>query len=70
MDGKKILFVQPDSLFQQLQSLTPSVKLPREIVAQNMTAEEIHEDVDRFFEKLKEKVEKITDNSPYAKPLP
>ena len=70
VDGKKILFVQPDSLFQQLQSLTPSVKLPRELVAQNMTAEEIHEDVDRFFEKLKEKVEKITDNSPYAKPLP
>ncbi len=56
VDGKKILFVQPDSLFQQLQSMIPSVKLSREFVAQNMEPEEIHEDVYRFFDKLKEKI--------------
>jgi hypothetical protein len=60
VNGKKILFENPDSLFQVLkvyqvpiQSL-PALELTREMVAVNMLADEIHEDVHRFFDKLGE----------------
>ncbi len=53
VDGKKILFVHENSLFQRLQAHEPSVKLPRESVARSMTSDEIHEDVHRFFVKLR-----------------
>ncbi len=53
VDGKKILFVHENSLFQRLQRHEPSVKLSRESVARNMTSDEIHEDVHCFFAKLK-----------------
>lgn len=58
VDGKGILFEKADSLFQKLSdSSNPLiVKLPPETVAQNMTADEIHEDVHLFFQKLREVV--------------
>lgn len=52
VDGKHILFENDQSLFQLLRNSSPSVKLIREDVAMNMTADEIHEDVHQFFEKL------------------
>lgn len=53
VDGKKILFVHENSLFQRLRHHNPSVKLPRESVARSMTPDEIHEDVHHFFVKLR-----------------
>jgi len=52
VDGKRILFENQDSLFQQLRRHSPRVELIREAVAGSMTAEEIHEDVHAFFAKL------------------
>lgn len=53
VDGKRILFEGKNSLFQQLKSGEPTLKLIRELVAMNMTADEIHEDVYQFINKLK-----------------
>jgi len=53
VDGKRILFENEDSLFQILRRNSPSVTLIRETVAVNMQAEEVHNDVFEFFEKLK-----------------
>lgn len=58
VNGKKLLFENSDSLFQRLKSYKPLMQsvsvleLTREIVAANMTADEIHEDVRQFFDKL------------------
>jgi predicted ATPase len=58
VNGKKLLFENSDSLFQRLKSYELSVQstsvleLNREIVAANMIADEIHEDVHQFFSKL------------------
>jgi hypothetical protein len=58
VNGKKILFENPDSLFQVLKAYQspiasfPALELTREMVAVNMLADEIHEDVHRFFDKL------------------
>jgi hypothetical protein len=58
VNGKKILFENPDSLFQILRAdqspilSFPALELTREMVAVNMLADEIHEDVHRFFDKL------------------
>jgi len=53
VDGKRILFENDNSLFQILRRNSPSVTLIRETVAVNMKAEEVHDDVYYFFEKLK-----------------
>ena len=53
VDGKRILFENDDSLFHTLRQGDPSVELIREKVAATMLAEEIHEDVYHFFEKLR-----------------
>jgi hypothetical protein len=53
VDGKRILFENDESLFQSLRTASISVELIRERVAMNMTADEIHEDVHRFIEKVK-----------------
>ena len=45
VDGKNILFEKNDSLFHQLRKCSPSVELIPEMVAMNMSADEIHEDV-------------------------
>jgi hypothetical protein len=58
VNGKKILFENSDSLFQVLKAYQSSIQsflaleLTREMVAVNMLADEIHEDVHRFFDKL------------------
>ncbi|MBC7972536.1 MAG: chromosome segregation protein SMC, partial [Verrucomicrobia bacterium] len=58
VNGKKLLFENPDSLFQRLKSYEPplqsisALELTREIVAAHMIADEIHEDVHQFFNKL------------------
>lgn len=53
VDGKKLLFENPNSLFQKLKAGDPSLQLIREDVALAMTADELHEDVHDFFGKLK-----------------
>jgi energy-coupling factor transporter ATP-binding protein EcfA2 len=53
INGKKLLFENDESLFQLLRAQTPSIELIRETVAGNMSADEIHDDVHAFFEKLK-----------------
>ena len=52
VDGKRILFENEGSLFQQLLNGSPSVKPTRELVALNMLADEIHDDVHDFFKRL------------------
>jgi AAA domain, putative AbiEii toxin, Type IV TA system/AAA ATPase domain len=52
VDGKRILFEDDDSLFQRFKEAPLSQPLIREHVALNMMADEIHEDVHRFFESL------------------
>jgi ABC-type cobalamin/Fe3+-siderophores transport system ATPase subunit len=52
VNGKKILFENADSLFQQLRAAEPAVSLIREAVALSMTADELHEDVREFIAKL------------------
>jgi len=52
VDGKRILFENDDSLFQQLRIGSPPVQLIREQVAMSMVADEIHEDVHQFIGKL------------------
>jgi len=52
VDGKRILFEDDNSLFQQLRAGTPSVQLIREQIAASMVADEIHDDVRQFIGKL------------------
>jgi hypothetical protein len=52
VDGKRILFEDDNSLFQQLRASTPSVQLIREQIAGSMAADEIHEDVHQFMGRL------------------
>jgi AAA domain, putative AbiEii toxin, Type IV TA system len=58
VNGKKLLFENPDSLFQRLKSYelpiqsTSALELTREIVAASMITDEIHEDVHQLFNKL------------------
>ena len=52
VDGKRILFEDDGSLFQQLRSGSPSVMLTREQVAMNMIGDEIHDDVRGFIGKV------------------
>jgi len=52
VDGKRILFEDDNSLFQQLRTGHPPVQLPREHIAGAMLPDEIHEDVHRFLDKL------------------
>ena len=52
VDGKRILFKNDASLFHTLRNGDPSIELPRERVAAVMTADEIHQDVHDFFNKL------------------
>lgn len=53
VNGKKILFENPDSLFQQLRAADPAIGLPREVVALSMSADEIHDDVHGFIAKVR-----------------
>ncbi|MGZ5007752.1 MAG: ATP-dependent nuclease [Methylobacter sp.] len=51
VDGKRILFENQESLFHQLRNGS-SLELPREKIAMLMHADEIHEDVHQFMNKL------------------
>lgn len=53
VNGKKILFEDPNSLFHQLRNADPSLSMIREQVALSMTADEIHDDVHAFVAKLR-----------------
>jgi hypothetical protein len=52
VDGKRILFEDDHSLFQQFRNATPSLQLIREQIAVTMLAEEIHQDVHDFIDKV------------------
>ena len=50
VDGKKILFENRDSLFHQIKSYGDrQLIINRQIVSSSMIAEEIHEDIYKFF---------------------
>ncbi len=51
VDGKKILFENSDSLFQQL-SMNYDIRLNKETIASSMSRDELHEDILLFFKKL------------------
>lgn len=53
VNGKRILFENPDGLFHLLREASPSLKLIRDDVARGMTADEIHEDVHTFMAKVR-----------------
>lgn len=53
VNGKKILFENPDGLFQLLRTADRPVSLIREAVALTMTPDEIHEDVHEFIGKVR-----------------
>ena len=57
VDGKKILFENQDSLFEQIKNIDDKLKINRSDVASVMTQDEIHEDVLLFFNNLKTIVE-------------
>ncbi len=51
VNGKKILFENPDSLFQRIRKLSGFL-LNRETIASTMLPEELHEDIETFLKKL------------------
>jgi len=53
VDGKRLLFEDDSSLFKKLRSGKLSVEIIREVIAGNMTADEIHDDVWSFFDRLR-----------------
>ena len=57
VDGKRLLFENQNSLFQQLKRHDPPLQLIREEIAMAMTTNEIHEDVHSFIGKLKSMIE-------------
>lgn len=53
LDGKELLFENHDSLFHLIKKLNDTgLKINRSIIASAMKAEEIHEDVENFFNNL------------------
>lgn len=54
IDGKRLLFENDASLFQQLKRNDPPLQLIRQDVALAMTTDEIHDDVHAFFGKVKD----------------
>jgi hypothetical protein len=53
LDGKKLLFDAPESLFNKLRKCQTPVALPRENIARAMKESELHQDVLDFFDKLR-----------------
>jgi hypothetical protein len=53
VEDKRLLFEGEDSLFKKLRNGNPSVEIVREVVAGSMTADEIHEDIWSFFDRLR-----------------
>jgi len=59
VNGKTLLFEDKDSLFIKLRKGNPSVDVLKEIVADNMRGDEIHEDIHDFFRLLNKTVAKL-----------
>ncbi|GHV70429.1 chromosome segregation protein SMC [Bacteroidia bacterium] len=58
VDGKKLLFENQDSLFEQIENVdNDQLKINRSMVASAMTSDEIHDDIDAFFSNLEKIVE-------------
>jgi predicted ATPase len=57
VDGKRILFEQPNSLFQKLKN-SFDIKINRDIICRNFIQEELHSDIIDFFEKLEGIIDK------------
>ncbi|GHT33242.1 chromosome segregation protein SMC [Bacteroidia bacterium] len=57
VDGKKLLFENQDSIFEQIKNVDDHLKINRSMVASSMTSEEIHDDIDVFFSNLEKIVE-------------
>jgi len=53
VDGKKLLFDSSEALFTKLERMEPPLKAIREKIAGMMGENEIHDDVKRFFAKLR-----------------
>lgn len=53
VDGKRLLFENANSLFQQLKQNDPPLQIIREEVALAMALDEVHEDVHTFIDKLR-----------------
>ncbi len=51
VNGKKILFESPDSLFQRIYKFS-GLKINREVLSNSFAAEELHQDVINLFEKM------------------
>jgi hypothetical protein len=57
LDGKKLLFEQPDSLFEKIKKQSKGkIKLDRSTVAGCMEPDEIHEDIEFFLDNLEKVV--------------
>jgi hypothetical protein len=57
-DGKKLLFEDETSLFQQIKSINDDqLIINRSAVAEAMTADEIHDDITQFFDNLTKIIE-------------
>ncbi|MDR3286061.1 MAG: ATP-binding protein [Prevotellaceae bacterium] len=53
IDGKKLLFENPDSLFEQIKNEdSANLKINRSAIASMMTTDEIHNDINTFFDNL------------------
>lgn len=54
VDGKKILFENSDSLYHKIRQYDDAnLNIDRRLVASSMTADEMHQDIDDFFEAIK-----------------
>ena len=57
LDGKRLLFEKPDSLFEKIKSQSSNhLKINRLTLAQNMDITEIHDDIVVFFENLQKNI--------------
>ena len=58
VDGKKILFENQDSLFEQIKNIDDNkLKINRSFIAEVMTQDEIHEDIVLFYDNLSKVIE-------------
>ena len=54
VDGKKLLFEDENCLFERIKNISNNeLKINRLTLAQNMDYNEIHQDIEEFFENLK-----------------
>ncbi|MCX6360056.1 MAG: AAA family ATPase [Armatimonadetes bacterium] len=66
VDGKRLLYSGPTSLFQRLQELDDSIRATREEVAAEMMPDEIHDDIRHVFSRIVAMVRSSTPSEPEA----